>query len=67
MTYRCNCRTRESKTNVAALELTRHLGVCYRTAWRLKHKLMQAMCEREASRKELLSKVVFDPLSQAAT
>ncbi len=41
----------QSKTNMAALELTRHLGVCYRTAWRLKHKLMQAMCEREASRK----------------
>lgn len=41
----------QSKTNVAALELTRHLGVCYRSAWRLKHKLMQAMCEREASRK----------------
>lgn len=40
----------QSKTNVAALELTRHLGVCYRTAWRVKHKLMQAMTAREASR-----------------
>lgn len=40
----------QSKTNVAALELTRHLGVCYRSAWRLKHKLMVAMTEREASR-----------------
>lgn len=39
-----------SKTNMAALELKRHLGVCYRTAWRLKHKIMQAMTEREASR-----------------
>lgn len=26
-----------TKTNLAALELKRHLGVCYRTAWRLKH------------------------------
>lgn len=41
----------QSKTNVAALELMRHLGVCYRSAWRLKHKLMVAMTEREASRR----------------
>lgn len=39
-----------TKTNLAALELKRHLGVCYRTAWRLKHKVMQAMMEREQSR-----------------
>lgn len=40
-----------TKTNMAALELKRHLGVCYRTAWRLKHKIMQAMTEREESRR----------------
>lgn len=40
----------QGKTNMAALELTRHLGVCYCTAWRLKHKLMQAMTTREAKR-----------------
>jgi len=40
-----------TKTNMAALELKRHLGVSYRTAWRLKHKVMQAMSEREESRK----------------
>ena len=39
-----------TKTNMAALELKRHLGVSYRTAWRLKHKVMQAMTEREESR-----------------
>ncbi len=39
-----------SKTNVAALELMRTLGVCYRTAWRLKHKIMQAMTDREETR-----------------
>lgn len=39
-----------TKTNMAALELQRHLGVSYRTAWRLKHKVMQAMAEREQSR-----------------
>lgn len=40
----------QSKTNMAALELMRHLGVCYRTAWRVKHKIMQGMTEREAGR-----------------
>jgi transposase-like protein len=39
-----------TKTNLSALELMRHLGVRYRTAWRLKHKIMQAMTEREESR-----------------
>jgi len=39
-----------TKTNVAALELMRTLGVCYRTAWRLKHKIMQAMTDREETR-----------------
>lgn len=39
-----------SKTNLSALELMRQLGVCYATAWTLKHKIMQAMTEREASR-----------------
>lgn len=39
-----------SKTNLSALELMRHLGVCYRTAWTLKHKIMQAMAEREETR-----------------
>lgn len=38
----------QSKTNLAALELMRHLGVCYRTAWRIKHKLMQVMAARDA-------------------
>ena len=40
-----------TKTNLAALELMRHLGVNYKAAWRLKHKVMQAMTEREDSRK----------------
>lgn len=39
-----------SKTNRAALELKRHLSVCYDTAWKLKHKIMQTMTEREAPR-----------------
>jgi hypothetical protein len=40
----------QTKNNVSALELIRHLGVCYRTALRMKHKLMQAMTHRDAAR-----------------
>jgi len=40
----------QSKTNMAALELRRHLGVSYRTAWLLKHKIMEAMRQRENTR-----------------
>lgn len=40
----------QAKNNVSALELMRHLSVCYQTAWSLKHKLMEAMRERERSR-----------------
>lgn len=41
----------QSKNNVSALELKRLIGVCYRTAWRLKHKVLQVMTEREAPRR----------------
>jgi len=41
----------QAKNNVSALELMRHLGVCYQTAWSIKHKLMEAMLARERSRK----------------
>jgi len=37
----------QSKNSISALELKRMLGVCYRTAWRIKHKLMQVMSESE--------------------
>ena len=40
----------QSKNNVAALELMRHLGVCYKTAWLIKHKLMEVMRQREDTR-----------------
>ncbi len=40
----------QSKNNVSALELKRHLGVCYKTAWLVKHKLMEVMRQREESR-----------------
>lgn len=39
-----------AKNGIAALELSRHLGVCYRTAWRMKHKLMAALSGGESGR-----------------
>jgi hypothetical protein len=41
----------QSKNNVSALELKRHLGVCYKTAWLLKHKVLEIMRMREDSRR----------------
>jgi ribosomal protein L37AE/L43A/transposase-like protein len=40
----------QSKNGISALEMSRQLGVCYNSAWLLKHKLMQAMLEREQGR-----------------
>jgi hypothetical protein len=37
----------QSKNGLSAMALSRHLGVAYNTAWLLKHKLMQAMRERD--------------------
>jgi transposase-like protein len=40
----------QAKNAVSALELKRHLGVSYPTAWLMKHKLMQVMLAREENR-----------------
>jgi len=48
-----------SKVGVSALALTRELGVSYNTAWLVKHKLMQAMKERD-ERKRLSGWVQVD-------
>jgi hypothetical protein len=37
----------QSKNGISALELKRQLGVSYKTAWSMKHKLMQAMLETD--------------------
>jgi len=37
----------QQKNGVSALELKRHLSASYPTAWRLKHKLLQVMKERD--------------------
>ena len=49
----------QSKNNVSALELGRHLGVSYKTAWLLKHKLMEVMRVREDTR-QLSGRVEID-------
>ena len=49
----------QAKNNVAALELMRHLGVCYRTAWLIKHKLLEVMRQREQGR-QLTGRVEMD-------
>jgi len=38
----------QNKNNVSTLELRRLIGVSYQAAWRIKHKLMQVMFERES-------------------
>ncbi len=38
----------QSKKGISSLELARRLGVAYNTAWKIQHKLMQVMLEREA-------------------
>jgi hypothetical protein len=49
----------QAKNNVSALELKRHLGVCYKTALTMKHKLMEVMRLREDSR-QLEGRVEID-------
>ncbi len=49
----------QTKTSISTLELMRQLGICYRTAWRVKHKLMQVMHERESTT-QLADRVEID-------
>ena len=37
----------QEKNGISALELSRQLGISYNAAWSMKHKLMQAMKERD--------------------
>jgi len=49
----------QAKNNVSALELMRHVGVTYPTAWLMKHKIMEVMRQRELSR-QLSGRVEVD-------
>lgn len=46
----------QSKTGISAMELKRQLAVNYDTAWKLKHKLLQAM--KESDDKDKLGGIV---------
>lgn len=52
----------QAKNNVAALELTRHLGGCYKSAWLIKHKRMEVMRVREQPR-QLEGRIEIDDVS----
>jgi len=41
----------QSKNGISALELRRQVGVSYKTAWKIKHKLMQVMLEKDSNKK----------------
>ena len=49
----------QAKNNISSLELKRHLGVSYPTAWLMKHKIMEVMLQREDSR-QLTGRVEID-------
>jgi len=46
----------QPKSGVSALEMKRQLGISYKAAWRMKHKLMQVMKERDDT--QLLSGII---------
>jgi hypothetical protein len=41
----------QSKGGISSIELGRRLGVTQTTAWKLKHKVMQVMMERDAGKR----------------
>ena len=49
----------QSKQGISSLELSRRLGVSYNTAWKLQHKLMQVMLERDGN-KQLAGRIELD-------
>ena len=50
----------QSKGGISSIELARRLGVRQPTAWLMKHKLMRAMTEREATKPKLQGRVEID-------
>jgi hypothetical protein len=49
----------QSKGGISSIELGRRLGVIQTTAWKIKHKLMQTMMERDAT-KRLTGRIEID-------
>ena len=57
--FRAMYHLTRSKGGISSLELGRRLGVTQNTAWKLNHKLMQVMMERDAG-KRLTGRVEID-------
>ena len=57
--FRAMYHITQSKGGISSLELARRLGVTQNTAWKISHKLMQVMHEREAE-KPLAGRVEMD-------
>ena len=57
--FRAMYQLTQSKGGISSLELGRRLGVTQNTAWKLKHKLMQVMMERDAG-KRLTGRIEMD-------
>src|ERR1700731_4871201 len=49
--FRAMYHLTQSKGGISSIELGRRLGVTQTTAWKIKHKLMQAMMERNAAKR----------------
>ena len=41
----------QCKNGISSMELMKHLGVAYKTAWKIRHKLMQVMVEQDVKKK----------------
>ena len=57
--FRASYHITQSKGGISSLELARRLGVAQNTAWKISHKFMQVMHEREAHKK-LTGRVEMD-------
>src|SRR6478736_4138426 len=57
--FRAMYHLTQSKGGISSIELGRRLGVTQTTAWKIKHKLMQAMMERDAT-KRLTRRIEID-------
>src|ERR1700737_499354 len=57
--FRAMYHLTQRKGGISSIELGRRLGVTQTTAWKIKHKLMQAMMERDAT-KRLTGRIEID-------
>ena len=57
--FRAMYHLTQSKGGISSIELGRRLGVTQTTAWKIKHKLMQVMMERDAG-KRLKGRIEMD-------